>query len=64
MEQFPYDHTALRACTPRQLIALLQQATRVRARRHRLSIAAATHARWLAHSEQGPNEVARLEREN
>lgn len=59
-----YTHRDLQACTPRQLIALLQQAGRIRQRRFRLGIAAATRARWLAQAEDGANELARLERED
>lgn len=39
-----YTHCNLPHCTPRQLIALLQQARRERRRRHRLATAAAIRA--------------------
>ncbi len=59
-----YTHRDLRDCTPRQLIALLQQAGRVRQRRFRLAVAAATRARWLAQDKDAARELALLERED
>lgn len=58
-----YTHESLpRLCTPRQLIALLQQAKRERRRRHRLATAAAIRAALDYGNELG-DVLARLEAE-